>query len=239
MSEADYRLYGAPGWGSVLTEAMLVQCGVPFVFEDVEGFDAPGEARQRLLALNPLGQIPTLVLPDGTVMTESAAIALLLAERHPDAGLAPPPDAPERPAFLRLLVWLVANVYPTFTYGDYPERWVMEAPETLGAAMVEQRKTLWLWLESQLGDGPWVLGERFSALDLYVGRWCTGGPAAPGSRNIARSCRAWRGGCRPCRTWHRSGAGTSRRRPEAGSTEFIQHGGGRWAAPVQQSALVT
>ncbi|WP_454017446.1 glutathione S-transferase family protein [Azospirillum sp. Marseille-Q6669] len=169
MSGAGYRLYGVPGWGSVLAEAMLVQCGAPFVFEDVAGFDAPGEARQRLLALNPLGQIPTLVLPDGTVMTESAAIALLLAERHPDAGLAPPPDAPERPAFLRLLVWLVANVYPTFTYGDYPERWVMEAPETLGAAMVEQRKTLWLWLESQLGDGPWVLGERFSALDLYVG----------------------------------------------------------------------
>ncbi|CAO3379707.1 glutathione S-transferase family protein [Azospirillum argentinense] len=169
MSEAGYRLYGVPGWGSVLAEAMLVQCGAPFVFEDVAGFDAPGEARQRLLALNPLGQIPTLVLPDGSVMTESAAIALLLAERHPEAGLAPPPDAAERAAFLRLLVWLVANVYPTFTYGDYPERWVTEAPETLGAAMVEQRKTLWLWLDSQLGEGPWVLGERFSALDLYVG----------------------------------------------------------------------
>ncbi|TWA87853.1 GST-like protein [Azospirillum brasilense] len=169
MSGEVYRLYGVPGWGSVLTEAMLVQCGVPFVFEDVGGFDAPGAARQRLLALNPLGQIPTLVLPDGTVMTESAAIALLLAERHPDAGLAPPPDAPERATFLRLLVWLVANVYPTFTFGDYPERWVTEAPETLGGAMVEQRKTLWLWLESQLGDGPWVLGQRFSALDIYVG----------------------------------------------------------------------
>ncbi|QCN97356.1 glutathione S-transferase family protein (plasmid) [Azospirillum argentinense] len=169
MSGAEYRLYGAPGWGSVLTEVMLVQCGVPFVFEDVAGFDAQGEARQRLLTLNPLGQVPTLVLPDGTVMTESAAIALLLAERHPDAGLAPPPDSPERATFLRLLVWLVANVYPTFTYGDYPERWVTETPEALGAAMVEQRKTLWLWLESQLSDGPWVLGERFSALDIYVG----------------------------------------------------------------------
>ncbi|QCO04813.1 glutathione S-transferase family protein [Azospirillum argentinense] len=169
MSGAEYRLYGAPGWGSVLAEAMLVQCNVPFVFEDVAGFDAQGEARQRLLTLNPLGQVPTLVLPDGTVMTESAAIALLLAERHPDAGLAPPPDSPERATFLRLLVWLVANVYPTFTYGDYPERWVTETPEALGAAMVEQRKTLWLWLESQLGDGPWVLGERFSALDIYVG----------------------------------------------------------------------
>ncbi|MDQ2103226.1 glutathione S-transferase family protein [Azospirillum isscasi] len=169
MSAQDYTLYGAPGWGSVLAEAMLARCGVPFTVVDVQGFDAEGPARQRLLALNPLGQIPTLVLPDGAVMTESAAIALLLAERHPDAGLAPPPDAPERAAFLRLLVWMVANVYPTFTYGDYPERWVKESPGDLGASAVAHRKTLWLWLESQMGGGPWVLGERFSALDIYVG----------------------------------------------------------------------
>lgn len=164
-----YTLYGVPGWGSVLAEAMLTRCGVPFAVVDVQGFDAEGPARQRLLALNPLAQIPTLVLPDGTVMTESAAIALLLAERHPDSGLAPPPDAPERAVFLRLLVWMVANVYPTFTYGDYPERWVRESPGDLGAAMLSHRQGLWRWLETQAGEGPWMLGERFSALDIYIG----------------------------------------------------------------------
>ncbi|WP_410293218.1 glutathione S-transferase N-terminal domain-containing protein [Klebsiella pneumoniae] len=70
---------------------MLVAASTPFDFVAVEGFDAPGPNRNRILALNPLGQIPVLVLADGQVMTESAAIALHLAETHPGAGLAPPP----------------------------------------------------------------------------------------------------------------------------------------------------
>lgn len=168
MTES-YRLYGARGWGSVLVEAMLAHCGVPVQFEDVDGFDRDGPARDRLRAVNPLAQVPALVLPDGTVMTESAAIALLLAERHPESGLAPPPGAAERPAFLRWLVWMVANVYPTFTYGDYPERWAPGAPDDLGASTLEHRKRLWRQFDEAAVQGPWVLGERFSALDVYVG----------------------------------------------------------------------
>nr|WP_142478961.1 glutathione S-transferase [Klebsiella pneumoniae] len=122
MSHDRATLYGLPGWGSTLAEIMLVAASTPFDFVAVEGFDAPGPNRNRILALNPLGQIPVLVLADGQVMTESAAIALHLAETHPGAGLAPAPD-PARARFLRLLVWIVANIYPTFTYGDYPERW--------------------------------------------------------------------------------------------------------------------
>ena len=164
-----YVLYGVPGWGSVLAEAMLAWCDAPFRLENVEGFDRDGPARDRLLAVNPLAQVPTLVLPDGAVMTESAAIALLLAERCPQAGLAPAPDAPERAAFLRWLVWLVANVYPTFTYGDYPDRWAASAPDELAASTLDHRKRLWRQLEAAVEPGPWVLGERFSALDIYVG----------------------------------------------------------------------
>lgn len=164
-----YVLYGAPGWGSVLAEAMLTWCDAPFRFEDVEGFDRDGPARDRLLAVNPLAQVPTLLLPDGTVMTESAAIALLLAERYPESGLAPAPDAPERATFLRWLVWMVANVYPTFTYGDYPDRWTTGAPDELVASTLDHRKRLWRQFEVAVEPGPWVLGERFRALDIYVG----------------------------------------------------------------------
>ncbi|WP_046864011.1 glutathione S-transferase family protein [Microvirga massiliensis] len=173
----EYVLYGVPGWGSVLAEAMLTWCGASFRIEDVEGFDKPGRARDRLLAINPIAQVPTLILPDGTVMTESAAIALHLAETYPDAELAPPPGSPERPAYLRRLVWLVANVYPTFTYGDYPERWTLADAEGLRTATHEYRKRLWRELETDIGGGPWALGERFSALDIYVGamsRWRPG-----------------------------------------------------------------
>jgi GST-like protein len=167
-------LYAVRGWGSTLAEAMLTWCGVPFRLEDVDGFDKPGPARDKLLAANPLAQVPTLILPDGTVMTESAAIALHLAEQHPNAGLAPQPNAPERTAFLRRLVWLVANVYPTFTYGDYPERWTSAAPQSLRASTDQYREQLWRVFDAEVGGGPWVLGDRFSALDMYVGvmsRW--------------------------------------------------------------------
>jgi GST-like protein len=170
----DYRLYGAPGWGSVLVEAALVRAKVSFVFEDVSGFDHAGPARERLLAVNPLAQVPVLVLPGGEIMTESAAIVLYLAETHTEAGLAPPSGDPLRPIFLRRLMWLAASVYPTFLFADYPGRWAPGAEDALVERVLEHRKNLWRQWEAELKDGPWALGERFSALDLFVGamtRW--------------------------------------------------------------------
>lgn len=165
---ALWRLYGARGWGSTLAEGALAWTGAPFEFEDVEGFDAPGPQRDRLLAVNPLARIPALVAPDGQVLTESAAIVLHLADLHPESGLAPAPGDPRRPAFLNRLIWFVSALYPTFTYRDYPERWAPDAAEQLIANVDAFRKSLWTQFEEALGDGPWVLGERPTALDLYV-----------------------------------------------------------------------
>lgn len=165
---ASYTVFSVRGWGSALVEAMLALCSAPVDTEDVTGFDRPGPARDRLLRVNSLGQIPTLLLPDGTVMTESAAIALLLSERHPEAGLAPVPGTPLRPTFLRRLIWIAANVYPTFTYGDYPERWVSTDARSLAAATDGYRERLWRQFESDTSEGGWVLGAQFSALDVYV-----------------------------------------------------------------------
>ncbi len=101
-----YRLYGRPGWGSVIAEAQLAWYGLPFEFDEVGDLFESGEARMRLAKVNPLAQIPTLVLPDGGVMTESAAITLHLADIM-GAGIAKAdrlvPDAgdPSRPQFLR------------------------------------------------------------------------------------------------------------------------------------------
>lgn len=159
------KLYGVPGWGSAIVEAMLALVGQPYDFVDVEGFDRPGETQDRLAAVNPLRQVPTLTLDGGEVLTESAAIALWLADRH--AGLAPPSGTTEHCRFLRLLIWIVANVYPTFTYGDYPERWAPSAPDELVGATDAHRKRLYAWLESQV-VGPYLLGEQPSALDCYA-----------------------------------------------------------------------
>ena len=180
-----YTVFAVPGWGSALAEAMLALCATPIRIEDVTGFDRPGAARERLLPINPLGQVPTVVLPDGTVMTESAAIALLLSERHPQAGLAPRPASPSRPAFLRRLIWLTANVYPTFTYGDYPQRWVGADTKALRTSTDSYRENLWRQFESDVGEDGWVLDAEFSVLDVYVAvmsHW------RPGRAWFAREC---------------------------------------------------
>ena len=163
-----WQLYGARGWGSTLAEAALAWVGEPFEFIDVEGFDKPGPERDRLLAINPLARVPTLVSPEGDIITESAAITLRLAELHPHNGLAPAPDDPLRPAFLNRLIWFVSVLYPTFSYRDYPERWAPDAADQLVERIDEFRRSLWLQFESEVGASYWVLAERASALDIYV-----------------------------------------------------------------------
>jgi GST-like protein len=164
-----YQLYGTAGAGSAIVEAMLALVGVAYEMIEAPPWEE-GPHLERLRALNPLAQVPTLVLPEGAVLTESAAIALYLAERYPAAGLAPAPRDPGRARFLRWLVFLVANVYATFTIGDDPSRWVEgEAAQSfLRRSTDEYRKKLWITVEGEAEAKPWFLGARFSSLDVFI-----------------------------------------------------------------------
>jgi GST-like protein len=170
-----FKLFAKPGWGSVLTEAQLAWYGLPHEIEDVENPFTSEAGRARLAPYNKLTQLPTLILPDGQVMTESAAITLHLADVAGSDALVPAPGSPERAAFLRWLVFIVANIYPTFTYADLPERFVAveaaRAPFRDSVDAYAQR--LWHIMEAEAGH-PWFLGPRFSALDLFIAvitRW--------------------------------------------------------------------
>ena len=175
-----YRLYGRPGWGSAIVEAQLVWYGLPFTVEPVGDLLRKPEARRKLEAINPLAQLPTLVMPpvlgmEGAVMSESAAITLLLADITGTDSLVPGPGATERAKFLRWLIFIVANIYPTFTYADDPARFVSvnAARDPFRAATDAYAQRLWRQVESEAG-APWFLGDRFSALDIYIGlmtRW--------------------------------------------------------------------
>ncbi|HFP9301661.1 GST-like protein yncG [Raoultella planticola] len=167
-------VYGVPGWGSAISELMLTLANIPYHFVNVAGFDQPGPQRDSLMQINPLCQVPTLRLDDGSVMTESAAIALMILDSRPD--LAPAPGTPQRQQFQRLLIWLVANVYPTFTYADYPQRWTADAPEQLRENCIRYRQSLYLWLEQQLTAAPYALGADMSLLDCYIAAMCSWGP---------------------------------------------------------------
>jgi GST-like protein len=171
---ADYVLYERAGWGSAIVEAQLAWYGLPHRLETVDDLFASAEARDLLTPLNPVAQVPTLVLPNGAVMTESAAITLHLADAAGSDALVPGRSAPERPAFLRWLVFLVANIYPTFTYADDPTRFVPgDAAPAFRRNVDAYALRLWSALEAAAA-GPHFLGTRFSALDVYLAvmtRW--------------------------------------------------------------------
>ena len=172
---SNYKLWGRAGWGSTLVEAQLVWYGLPFSFEPVGDLFKEPDARAKLETVNPLAQVPTLILPNGEVMSESAAITLLLADIASTDSLVPKPGAPERAAFLRWLVFIVANIYPTFTYADDPARFVSinAARDPFRAATDAYAQRLWRQAETAART-PWFLGDRFSALDIYVSvitRW--------------------------------------------------------------------
>jgi GST-like protein len=170
-------LLGCKGCGNAIVESAFALAGVPLDCEEVD-YSSASPTRERLLAVNPLGQVPALVLPDGRVLTESLAILHYLDDLEPGAKLIPPPGDATRAAFYRWSVFLVAAIYPTFTYGDEPAKWVAseEGARQLRESTDRQRQALWAQVEAAAG-APWFLGERFSTLDLYLAvmtRWRPG-----------------------------------------------------------------
>lgn len=163
------KVIGTKGCGSVIAEASLVLAGVSFTREEVD-YEHPTPA---FLALNPLGQVPTIVMDDGSIMTETAAFAIWLDGEHPRARLLPPAGDPQRAQALRWLVYLVAAIYPTFTFGDTPEKFVGDAGDRLRASSNARREQCWRQVEAA-AVGPFFLGERMSIIDVYVSvmtRW--------------------------------------------------------------------
>jgi len=164
-----YKLYASHGCGSMLVEAAFAKAALPLDIVDID-WDDTGWDSARLKALNPLGQVPVLVLPDGSVMTESAAILMYLTEIAPQAALAPAIGDPTRPQFLRWLQFLVSAVYPTFTYGDRPERWLpghADAGEALTNVNIEHRKAMYRHMEAHAG-APYFLGAQVGLIDIYM-----------------------------------------------------------------------
>lgn len=164
-----YELIGSLQTGSAIVEMGFALAGLPVDLTDVPYLEA-GPGRDRLLSMNPLGQVPTLVLPDGTVMTESAAILLHLDEAVPDAGLLPSLRSPRRAGALNDLILFVAAIYPTSTFGDTPEDFTLpgEAAARLRETTDERRCELWRRVEQRISPAPFWLGAQVSALDLYV-----------------------------------------------------------------------
>lgn len=158
------KLYGRPGSGSGVCEAILALTGAGVEIIDL-GRWPEGEPPAELVAINALGQIPVLVFPDGTAMTESAAISIYLADMFPKAGLAPQSDA-ERAAYLRWMIFMAANLYMTELRMFYPHRY--GETESVLASAAERRLVEWKVLADALGERDFLVGSHMTAADLYA-----------------------------------------------------------------------
>jgi len=124
-----YTLYGFKGSGSAAIEMALELAEVSFKTVDAASWEQRSSI-QELETLNPLKQIPTLVMPDGSILTESAAILIQLGLTYPASGLLPT-DSAQRAQAIRGLVYIAANCYSAIGIIDYPERWLSEKDDSM------------------------------------------------------------------------------------------------------------
>ena len=154
--------YHNPRSRAQMAHWMLEEVGAPYriVMIDLE----KGENRQPdFLAINPMGKLPAIV-HRGVTVTETAAIIGYLADAFPEAGLAPAADDPQRGTWWRWLVFGASAFEPALLDT------MMKRPEApRGSVGYGSYEDVLGALETMLDPGPWILGDRFSAADVYLG----------------------------------------------------------------------
>jgi GST-like protein len=173
-----YTLFGFKGSGSAAVETALEMTRAEYRIVEAASWEKDS-ALDQLARVNPLKQIPTLLLPDGTVLTESAAILMHLGFAFPEAGLLPT-DGAARDLALRALVYIAANCYSCISISDYPERYTtMTDDAALAAVRAGTRATLhrhWdLFADLHpVAEGRFMGGDQPGAADLLaavVSKW--------------------------------------------------------------------
>ena len=173
-----YTLFGFKGSGSAAVECALEMTGAPYRIVEAASWEH-NDALAELQRVNPLKQIPTLQLDDGTVLTESAAILMHLGFAFPNSGLLS--EVPgERDLALRGLVYIAANCYSCISVIDYPERYTSAtddaARQAVKAGATDRLHQHWdIFADLHpVADERFIAGEQPGALDLLaavVSKW--------------------------------------------------------------------
>ncbi|CAN5831454.1 glutathione S-transferase family protein [soil metagenome] len=179
-----YTLYWSPATASMAVHWMLLELGIAHELARVD-LDGKQQKSEAYLALNPNGVVPTLIV-DGVPRYESAALVMLLAERHPEGNLEPAPGTAARADYLMWTVHLANTLQPAFRAWFYPD-------EPAGADAADAAKTsarvrieaAWDRVDAHLADRTYMTGDSVSALDFYATmlmRW---------SRNMPKPATTW------------------------------------------------
>ena len=179
------KIFGAAGSGSVPIEAMLTLLEIPHEVTEAVTWESEA-ARKRVETVNPLRQVPALVLANGEILTESAAILIYLADLYPEARLATALTDPRRAQYLRWMTYVSAAIYALV--------WIVDDPARVGAGGAEARTVIdrihdrradcWRMMDEQIAPDRYILGDELSVLDLYV---ATVSRFAPGRTRFYRS----------------------------------------------------
>lgn len=157
------KLYYAPGACSQAPHIVAREAGVPIDLAKVEFPSKRTEDGESLYAVNPKGAVPTLKLDSGEVLTENAVILQYLADQGDDSPVALPSGGIER---YRLLEWL--NYIATELHKGFGPLWNPATPDSYKDATRELLGKKFDYLQEKIGDGPYILGDRFSIVDAYA-----------------------------------------------------------------------
>lgn len=163
-----YKLYNVKTWGSVSIHLLLEELEVPYTNI---WMTAEQVKKEEFRELSPLGVIPALGLQDGRTLFESAAIVSFLLSAHAGRGLSPPIGSDEFGEFLSWLHFMSTNLYPAISLAFDNKIYAMNDDQQrhIVSAATAIADDLWAILDRRLmEDGPWLMGARFSALDLYA-----------------------------------------------------------------------
>jgi glutathione S-transferase len=157
------KLYYAPAACSQAPHIVAREAGLAIELANVRFPDKVTDDGEKLTDVNPKGAVPTLRLDDGEVLTENAVILQYLADLAPASELALPASGIER---YRLLEWL--NYIATELHKGFGPLWNPATPDSFKEATREALGKKFDYLQEKIGDGPYILGSRFSILDAYA-----------------------------------------------------------------------
>jgi glutathione S-transferase len=163
-----YTLYYSPGTASFAVHWMLIHIDATFELIEVN-LKAKEQRSTQYLALNPSGHVPTLLIA-GKPRTECAALLMMLAERHPEARLAPAIGESHRDMFLQSMFYLANTVQPAFRMWFYADE--MAGMVNVAATKIHAQKKIeraMQRLDALFADGRrYLVGENLTAADFMA-----------------------------------------------------------------------
>ena len=157
------RLYYVPGACSLSPHIVLREAGLPFELDKVSFATRKTESGADFNAINSKGQVPTLQLDNGEILTEGAVIVQYIADRKPESGLVPPAGSPER---YRVQEWL--NYIGSELHKSFGPMFNPKTPDAYKEMIKERLTKQFDWLNQHFAKSQYLAGSKFTVADAYA-----------------------------------------------------------------------